>query len=388
MVRIGHIADTHLGAGAKAQRVDEIAQSFRRAVQAMEADDAVDVIIIAGDVFDAARPSYNMMAWFIKTMRETTKPVMVIAGNHDTVRVRTSGSIWEVLEPAMPSNVNLGYGYVSSYVTVEELNAFFVLTPWGAVTDPTDMRRRAEILQDTDQNMAKVWITHGIADGVQGAVAAFSDSIIKEDEMAQYDYVALGDLHAEGQVQPNAWYSGSTDRMSWSDFEAHPHWLLVDVEAEKIPRVTAYELSVRPMKVLTADVSNLQGPEAIEAVADAVADLDAGTHYTLVLDGANREVRREVNRWLKQNNVPMRVSFTAELASTEMVHEVSKEDLKKDVPSLKELFNQFMTKRTEDGVYTPEFAERMRLQGGEALDHAMAMREQDAGAIQIDPEAV
>jgi DNA repair exonuclease SbcCD nuclease subunit len=54
-----------------------------------------------------------------------------------------------------------------------------------------------------------------------------------------YDYIALGDDHKMRKVTDHAWYSGSTELWSFSEFNTEKGYLMVDVEHGKaFPRVT------------------------------------------------------------------------------------------------------------------------------------------------------
>ena len=110
-LRIAHLADTHLGYSAygkadpesgRNQRAVDIENSFAAAISDILTRD-VDLVLHAGDVFHHTRPSWSTLTHFVRQMRRlewARIPVVVIAGNHDTPRLRTTGSVFGLL--AMP----------------------------------------------------------------------------------------------------------------------------------------------------------------------------------------------------------------------------------------------------------------------------------------------
>jgi DNA repair exonuclease SbcCD nuclease subunit len=112
-VRLAHISDTHLGyrtAGrpepetGRNQRTADVDRAFTHAIDDI-LHQQVDLVIHSGDVFHHARPTWQSMRHFIRQMRRLEQahiPTLVIAGNHDTPRVRTGGSAYSVLELALP----------------------------------------------------------------------------------------------------------------------------------------------------------------------------------------------------------------------------------------------------------------------------------------------
>ena len=107
-----HAADLHLGAPFKGLRglpdrwarrmVDAIPQAFERLIQAA-LDHHVDFVVIAGDLFDLACPSYGEYALFLRGMQRLDDagiPVYFCTGNHDPY------SAWQQEYGALPDNMH------------------------------------------------------------------------------------------------------------------------------------------------------------------------------------------------------------------------------------------------------------------------------------------
>jgi exonuclease SbcD len=86
MMRILHTSDWHVGKVLKGRdRHDEHAAALGSIVQAARAED-VDVVLIAGDLFESAAPSPRAQGLVMRTLlalREDGRQVVAIAGNHD-----------------------------------------------------------------------------------------------------------------------------------------------------------------------------------------------------------------------------------------------------------------------------------------------------------------
>lgn len=88
-MKILHTADLHLGKRLNtARRLDEQRAVLREIAELSDAED-VDVILIAGDVFDASVPPSDAERVFyrgMKTLAEHGRAVIALAGNHDDER--------------------------------------------------------------------------------------------------------------------------------------------------------------------------------------------------------------------------------------------------------------------------------------------------------------
>lgn len=112
-IRFIHTADLHLGApfsGLRAQSprwantlLTAIPTAFQRMID-VAITEAVDFVIIAGDIFDSARPSYADFALFMNGLQQLAAadiPVYCCTGNHDPL------SSWSAEYGTLPSNTHL-----------------------------------------------------------------------------------------------------------------------------------------------------------------------------------------------------------------------------------------------------------------------------------------
>jgi DNA repair protein SbcD/Mre11 len=90
MVKILHTADWHLG--KRLQEFPRIAEQRDVLEEIVEIADreAVDVVLLAGDIFDSFNPSHEAVELFYKTLQRLSnqgkRPVIAISGNHDSTQ--------------------------------------------------------------------------------------------------------------------------------------------------------------------------------------------------------------------------------------------------------------------------------------------------------------
>lgn len=87
-MKILHTADWHLGKRLdNFNRLEEQIAVLKEICQIAD-DQAVDAVIIAGDIFDTFNPPVEAIELLYKTLKRLTKkskrPVIAIAGNHDS----------------------------------------------------------------------------------------------------------------------------------------------------------------------------------------------------------------------------------------------------------------------------------------------------------------
>ncbi len=97
-MKILHTADWHLGKKlGDFPRLEEQKQVLDELCQIADSQN-VDVVLIAGDLFDIPLPSNDANQLFLKTLQRLSKngsrPVIAIAGNHDSAQYIANFSVW------------------------------------------------------------------------------------------------------------------------------------------------------------------------------------------------------------------------------------------------------------------------------------------------------
>jgi DNA repair exonuclease SbcCD nuclease subunit len=391
-LRIAHLADTHLGyrhytkldpGSNRNQRTVDVERAFERAIDDILERD-VDLIIHAGDVFDHVRPSWETLRVFVRAMRRIEAegiPTVVIAGNHDTPRLRTSGSVYSLMAMVLPG-IRFAAGYETPPAWLPDgLDVAIHAVPHGALTNPDPPM---PLLLPRTRN---VLVFHGLAPQAQSVVGQEpgEESLTPEMLDAEADYIALGHYHIPGEQTRNAWYSGSTERFGFRDERVATGYNLVTLgERGDAPRVERILLPGRPMHTLKrVEAEGLESRAIANLILDRANRLkDREAMARVEVTGAGRPVRREAERIVRSElgdvvwALDIRAPASAILAP-------NNQHTGEQLPPLPELFQQFIADKIERGEYDDAFAAAFRDHGARALAEAIRANEERLAAEEV-----
>ena len=222
MVRLLHTADWQIGKLFGQFALDDaalLAEARFTAVEHLAAlanEHAVDLIVVAGDVFDAQGVAEKTIHRLFNCLSGFAGPWVMIPGNHDAALAE---SVWTRAQrlQAIPPNVTLclrpeplileTLGVAVLPAPLTQRNTHSDLTEWfvGAETPP---------------GMLRVGVAHGSVEGILADGIDASNPIAPgRARQAALDYLALGDWHGMRQIDARTCYSGTpeTDRFRAND---------------------------------------------------------------------------------------------------------------------------------------------------------------------------
>jgi DNA repair protein SbcD/Mre11 len=395
-IRIAHITDTHLGYRAltkqepnsgRNQRTVDFERALERAIDDILRRE-VDGVIHAGDVFHHSRPTWQSLRHFIQQFRRLEDagiPILVIAGNHDTPRLRTGGSAYSVIELALSKT-----RFVADYEDVHERDIFRHLDlhvhaiPHGALTNDDP------VIPMIDSGKRNILVTHGMVPGIldPGISAEPGEQILNTALLDKsFDYIALGHYHIHMLASPKAWYAGSTERTGWGDKEATPGYCIVELEGPGEDfRIEHIDIPARPMIDLKPVYGDgRRGREIADMVLEQLAKLDTPDALTRVaIRKAERADKREAESILRREAEEFVWALT--IANERSVLDPIQEQIEvsEEFPNLRELFREFVNGR-KGAHYSDDFATEFLERGDRALDEAMLV--QDAVTPEEDARA-
>ena len=392
-LRLAHLADTHLGyralgradpATGRNQRAVDIERAFEAAIDRILERD-VDLVVHAGDVFHHTRPSWSSLRCFVRQMRRIEAaglPCLVIGGNHDTPRLRTTGSVFGLLELALPG-VRFVAGYNADEWRLDDLNLTVHSVPHGALTNPDP----PVALPERDRR--NVLVTHGLAPGVKlrGQHEPGEETLSGGLLGAGFDYVALGHYHVWGDQGHDAFYSGSTERIGWGDEPVTPGFLVVALGDPGTPPVVEHiDLPARPMKTLhPIDGDDRHARELADVVLDRLQALDIPEAMVRVeLRQTPRPVRREAEAILRREAVHLVWSLQV-YSPADILAGFERGPDDAPLADLRALFGAFVDEQVTQQTYDAPFAAAFRDRGDRALAEAMRLAEDQT--VNEDPAA-
>jgi exonuclease SbcD len=255
-VRIAHLADLHLGfrqyhrltQGGINQREADVANAFRAAVDGVIAA-RPDVVLLAGDVFHAVRPTNAAIVFAFRELQRLQNAlpgvrIVLIAGNHDTPRSTETGSILRLYQE-LGVDVALDEARRFSY---PDLDLAILAVPHAAMAGPPEERPP---LRPAGKEKWQVLLAHGEIPGIipgDRSVLEYGGALLDLLELRResWSYVALGHYHVQKELAPNIWYAGALEYAStnlWWERAAEAvegiagkGWLLADLERGTVAR--------------------------------------------------------------------------------------------------------------------------------------------------------
>ncbi|HEY6794866.1 MAG TPA: exonuclease SbcCD subunit D [Kineosporiaceae bacterium] len=279
-MRILHTSDWHLGRSfhrvglldAQAGFVDHLVEVVRA--------EAVDVVVVAGDVYDRALPGIDVVALLDEALARLVgagATVVISSGNHDSARrlgfasrllaragvhVRTDPA--RCTEPVLLADA---HGPVAVY-PVPYLEPALVAGRLGCERSHAGVL--AATLDGVRADLAtrplgtrSVVAAHAFVVGGQGCdserdIGVGGVASVPLALFAALDYVALGHLHGRQELTPSVRYSGSPLAYSFSEAKHRKGSWLVELGPQGVERVEAVPAPVpRPLAVLQGDLADL-----------------------------------------------------------------------------------------------------------------------------------
>ena len=250
-MKLIHIADTHLGLAAFNRLDPESGMNLREKQLydnfLLAIDEIIlqkpDVLVHAGDLFDTVKPktrAYTTVLEALDRLHAAGIPLIIIAGNHSIVKTRYTTSPYEVVSY---HKAEITAAYKFRYEKAEIGDTLFHLIP--NMLRVEDYRAAFDQVELSGKHN-NVLVTHGLATAIKdkrlATVAEHElDSTILSD---RFDYIALGHYHRQCQITDNAWYSGSTEFLTYGEIADEKGGLTVDLGRHEVHHL---ELPKTPM---------------------------------------------------------------------------------------------------------------------------------------------
>jgi DNA repair exonuclease SbcCD nuclease subunit len=246
-LNILHTADVHLDIDSyttdprqiSSQHINQLAFST---VIDLAIQENVDLLLIAGDLFDSNRPRGAVVDFAIQELRRAGRPVVLIPGNHDCLNAT---SIYrQVNFPAACPNLLLIAHPNGEQHHLADANVVL----WGrGMLEHEPSYRPLGGMPHPQGDAWHVALGHGFF--MEEDVPSYRSSPIYASEIRDsgWDYVALGHCHAFADVSQGsvtAYYAGAPGFFLGSP-GADGHVALVHLAAESTPQVCVRRIDLR-----------------------------------------------------------------------------------------------------------------------------------------------
>lgn len=340
-MKILHTSDWHLGKYLdRYSRIEEQEQFIEELDKICEAED-IDLIIIAGDIFDTANPPVIAEKLFFSAIKKLSlggkRPIVIIAGNHDSPNKLTSSKplAYEygiILQGTLNSIAEIG-DYEGFKITksgegffeieIKGEKAVFLTMPYPTEKTINEIifKEKEEEQKDFSDKIKEIFfdlqdnfkedtiniiVSHLFVKGgietdserkIQtiGGTYAVDPSVFPKNT----DYVALGHLHRMQKVKNSdcmAYYSGSPIRYSQSEIGYEKCVLVLDMGVSKETQLKKIVLTdYKPIQVLKC-----KSYEDAFDKCNEISKLDCFTFIEIiskrVLSGEEIRILREIKK--------------------------------------------------------------------------------------------
>ena len=353
-----HLSDLHLGKSIMEESLIDDQRYILNEIIEIVNNKKVDVVLIAGDVYDKAIPSVEavrLFSEFLSRLYKMNIKVFVIAGNHDSKDRLSFGNelfvdngiyIEGVFNGSLRSvELEDDNGkiliYMLPFIKPYDVKGFYSDVEINSYNDAVKV-----IIDNTkiDKSVRNVIMVHQFvtAKGVEfddSEVEALSLGGIDNVDVSlfdDFDYVAMGHIH-RGQrlLKDNVRYAGSPLKYSFSEVNHKKSVSIIDIGKKGNIDIEYVDLvPLRDMRVIKGKLDNLLSDDVVRLgnVDDYICAIITDDDYVMDVIGKLRSVYKNVLKVEYQNKRSL---------SNNNVMNVIDVDKKSEI----ELFNEFYLKQ-------------------------------------------
>ena len=295
-MRILHTSDWHIGRTFHGSSTMDALAEVLNALTAQVRESAVDVVIIAGDVFDSATPAgpaYTLLSDTLLALAESGAKVIVTSGNHDSAarlgfqaRLLRDGIhvLTDPLAIGTPVTVADADGPVHffgiPYLEPAIVRQHFPSAGAGGAELRTQAQTMAHAMDLVRAGMSahegrSVAIAHCFAAGVDATIGLEREvrqgglDMVPLEVFDGPDYVALGHIHGRQQLSDRVRYAGAPLHYSFGEQDKPRGSWLIDLDAAGLASVDWLALPVpRRLVTLTGTLEEILSAENVGAHAE------------------------------------------------------------------------------------------------------------------------
>ncbi|SED95495.1 Exodeoxyribonuclease I subunit D [Arthrobacter alpinus] len=267
-MKLLHTSDWHLGRSFHGVGTLDAQRRFAGQLVDTVIAENVDVVLLAGDVYDRALPNVDVVKLFDDMLARLTAlgtKVIITSGNHDSAtRLGFAGRVMEAAgvylrtriadldTPVVLPLTEDGNGPVLAIYGIPFLEPRIVADELGVdqashftVTEAAVTRIRADLATRAEGShavvLAHTFASGGITSASERELAIGGVGAVPVDLFEGFAYAALGHLHGRQQLRPNVRYSGSPLPYSFSEANHTKGGWLVEVTEAGLGQVRAVD---------------------------------------------------------------------------------------------------------------------------------------------------
>ncbi|OGO16747.1 MAG: hypothetical protein A2Z02_02285 [Chloroflexi bacterium RBG_16_48_7] len=294
-MKIVHFADLHIGVESYG-KIDPATGFSTRLLDILKALDSlvdyaignkVDLVLFCGDTYKTRDPSQTQQREFARRLHrlsEANIAVFLLVGNHDLPNAVGKATAIDIFDTLAVDRVYVGNSFKVVRIPTKSGDVQIVSLPWP--------KRSSLLSREDTKNLTIDEINTKIEDAISAGLIGITDSldtgiptilaahisvsnakggsertmligrdpVILLSNLARpvFDYVALGHIHRTQVLNtaPPVIYSGSLERLDFSDEAEQKGFYVVDIEVRKENRKVEYEFhKIGARKFFTLNVT-------------------------------------------------------------------------------------------------------------------------------------
>jgi len=294
-MRFLHTSDWHVGRTIRGRSRDDEHRQVLVEIAAIAAAEAVDLVLVSGDIFDTASPGPVAEEIVYRALLDLAEvaPVVMIAGNHDhpgrlkavapllelgrvtvgaAIARPSDGGVVEIPDlgvrlAMVPFITKRGIIKVEEILNMDQAQRIgeYAERVTGVLSALTDGMTPSTI----NVVMAHMMVAGGVTGGGERTAHLFDYAVPALSFPGHLSYVALGHLHRPQRVPAPTpmWYSGSPLQLDFGEVDDRKAVLVIEAEPGLPVLVTPHELHRgRRLRTLRGTLAE------IEAIATDVGD--------------------------------------------------------------------------------------------------------------------
>jgi len=351
-MKFAHLADCHLGGWRQPELQQLNLQSFKKAIESCT-QAKVDFVLITGDLFDSAYPSVETLEQTVtelKKLKDSGINCYIIAGSHD---YSASGKTFlSVLEKA---------GFCKNIYNPEEKQGGIFLNPiihknialygYPGKKSGLEVQELRGIKLQESPGFFKILALHTC---ISDAIKNLPIDSVKESELPEADYYALGHLHIN-YCKDKFIYAGPTFPNNFQELEELKNGSFYIVETYPTKTIKKQEIKIKDIEVIEIQIDN--SLTATDKIIEELGKRQLKDKIILLKifgkleHGKTSDIKfREIEDFAKNKEAYILLKSTSKLTSEEAEIEIEVEDmdkleeeiLKKYTEDNKSKFNQFI----------------------------------------------
>lgn len=280
-MKVLHTSDWHLGRNMHGYSLIEDQQFILERLLEYTKKEQIDLLVIAGDIYDKSQPSDEAIRLFNDFLNEIIInqqiPTVIIAGNHDSgTKIHFGSSLFENQNLHIVGQADKGYKCITIDKENESLDIYMIpyMTP-GIVRDiagdesikyhDDSMRYITEQIKQEKRGIPSIIVAHAFvaggdtSDSEKNLCAVGTAELVGAHHFKDFTYTALGHLHKPQKIQEEyIRYSGSLLKYSTSESTHQKGITLIELKNNELKSIENIALETkRDLRILTGTLEEI-----------------------------------------------------------------------------------------------------------------------------------